>query len=152
MLYATFAKDASDLLPGHIWVTREQLEVQNMKYNCPKVLQKMIMEVNAKVGEYQKLSSSSDIEAYEEVQVLRKKKDKVKEELQKLMDKQTPLKWVNRIIMWCADGQPSIGDAVPKGDYANLTPTAIVEKALASNAEVEAIANAREALIGDYMK
>ena len=39
LIYASLAKDESDILPGHIWVERQFLEVQNMKYYCPTVLQ-----------------------------------------------------------------------------------------------------------------
>ena len=38
VLFASLAKDESDILPGHVWVDRAFLETQNMKYLCPKTL------------------------------------------------------------------------------------------------------------------
>merc|ERR1719171_1995619 len=68
LMYGSLAKEEADVLPGHIWVERSFLEVQNMKYYCPTVLQACLKE-------------------------------------------QQPMKWVNRVIMWCADKMPSFGDA-----------------------------------------
>ena len=45
---------------------------------------------------------------------LRKKRDEIKERLNKAVNKTTPLKWVNRVIMWCADKMPSFGDSIMK--------------------------------------
>merc|ERR1719240_1141793 len=49
ILYGMLAKNEQDVLPGHIWVSRAELEVQNMKYTCPTVLGGMLEEMQANV-------------------------------------------------------------------------------------------------------
>jgi len=39
VVFGTFAKEEADCLPGHIWEDRQVLEVQNLKYFCPKTLE-----------------------------------------------------------------------------------------------------------------
>lgn len=39
VIHLAIAQDENDILPGHIWVDRRFLEVQNMKHLCPRVLQ-----------------------------------------------------------------------------------------------------------------
>ena len=56
-MFACLAKDESDVLPGHIWMSRPQLEVQNMKYMCPRTLQALKSEEATLMDKY------SDVQA-----------------------------------------------------------------------------------------
>jgi len=44
LLYGSLAKEEADVLPGHIWMERAFLEIQNMKYYCPNVLRALLKE------------------------------------------------------------------------------------------------------------
>ena len=48
ILFATLAKDEKDILPGHIWVDRSFLELQNMKYMAPRTVQGMASEMRGR--------------------------------------------------------------------------------------------------------
>jgi len=144
LLFGMLAKDEQDLLPGHIWVSRDELEVQNMKYNCPVVLQAMLKETQGKVNRYQELASQ-DVQDMDAMKKNREQKAAVKEEIENLFESQQPLKWVNRVIMWCADKMPSFGNGIDGADA-----NAVVEKAMAANAEVEALNKQRDAIIAKY--
>merc|ERR1711998_429121 len=61
------------------------------------------------VQEYVALDDGGSLSA-EAVVSLRKKRDEIKERLNTQVKKATPLKWVNRVIMWCADKMPSFGE------------------------------------------
>jgi guanine nucleotide-binding protein subunit alpha len=144
LLFGMLAKDEQDLLPGHIWVSRETLEVQNMKYNCPVVLQAMLNETQGKINEYQALVAQ-DADNWDAAKKLRAEKDKIKETIENLYESKKPLKWVNRVIMWCAEKMPSFGAGI-EGKDANE----VVEKAMANNAEMDANNEQRSALIKKY--
>ena len=47
LLFGVLAKEASDLLPGHIWLEKQVFLRENMKYLCPNVLQGMLKEQQA---------------------------------------------------------------------------------------------------------
>jgi len=144
LLFGMLAKDETDVLPGHIWVSRDELEVQNMKYYCPVVLQAMLKETQSKVNQYQRLASE-DVKDMDEMKKNRESKNAVKEEIEKLFESQQPLKWVNRVIMWCADKMPSFGKGIDGADA-----NAVVELAMAANAEVDATNEQRDAIILKY--
>jgi len=144
LLFGMLAKDEQDLLTGHIWVSRETLEVQNMKYNCPVVLQAMLNETQGKINEYQALAAQ-DAGDWENAKKLRTAKDSIKNDIERLYASQNPLKWVNRVIMWCAEKMPSFGAGI-EGKDANE----VVEKAMANNAEMDANNEQRSALINKY--
>mmetsp|Transcript_23947 Transcript_23947/g.47869 ORF Transcript_23947/g.47869 Transcript_23947/m.47869 type:complete len:859 (-) Transcript_23947:898-3474(-) len=146
LVFGQLAKNEEDLLAGHIWVDRETLEVQSMKYNCPVVLQGMIQEIQGLVNKYQALNEGLDQGMTSDKMVKdRQEKDKVKVELELTLEAQTPLKWVNRLIMWCADGMPSFGKSIQAKD-ANEA----VKLALASNSELEATAERRKGVMKKY--
>jgi hypothetical protein len=116
LMYGSLATAEADVLPAHIWVERQFLEVQNMKYYCPTVLQALLREQQGMVSDYLNLDDGGCLSA-EEVVKLRKARDEIKEKLNFAVNKTTPLKWVNRVIMWCADKMPSFGDKfVPKDE------------------------------------
>ena len=144
LLFGVLANEEADVLPGHIWVGRDVLEVQNMKYNCPKVLQGMLNEMQGKINEYQALAAQ-DAGDLDHAKELRKKKDGVKVEIERLFTAQSPLKWVNRVIMWCAEKMPSFAEGI-KGANADE----VVKLAMARNSEVDAEAKARTALLNKY--
>jgi len=151
LLFGVLTNDSTDVLPGHIWVPKEVLEVQNMKYMCPNVLQAMINEMQAKISEYQtiKASQAGGAGDYEESKKQAAALERLKTEIETCFLDQKPLKWVNRVIMWCADKMPSFADSVKRD---GLDAPAVVEQAMAKNSEVESIGAARAALIAKYMK
>ena len=146
LLYGVLAKDESDCLPAHIWVPRDEFEVQNMKFNCPTVLQNMVHETQGKIAEYQALASR-DAADFEEAKRLRGEKDKIKQSIEDLLTSQTPLKWVDRVIMWCATKMPSFADGITGADA-----NAVVAKAMEKNADVAATLEQRANLIKVYKK
>jgi len=178
LMYGSLAQAEAEVLAGHIWVERAFLEVQNMKYYCPTVLRALLKEQQGMVSDYLSLDSGGSLSA-EEVVSMRKKRDEIKEKLNKAVNNLTPLKWVNRVIMWCADKMPSFGDGILK--EMNLTdvkvmklkkdgtPTknvdvaasieangdkakTVVSKAMGANVMVEQMAAARQDLLTKYYK
>jgi len=148
LLFGKLADNEADVLPGHIWVTRDNLEVQNMKYNCASVQQSLIKEMQEKISAYQTIAQT-DAGDLENAKKLREEKGKLAEEIEKLFNQQEPLKWVNRVIMWCADKMPSIMAKVEKGEK---DKDAYIEECLAQLSEVEAVAQRRNELINVYKK
>ncbi|KAL3893215.1 MAG: hypothetical protein SGPRY_014384, partial [Prymnesium sp.] len=65
------------------------------------------------VNEYLSLDDGSSL-LPEDVAQLRKQRESIKERLDQAVNQLTPLKWVNRVIMWCADKMPSFGDTILK--------------------------------------
>ena len=154
LLFGSLSRDERDILPGHIWVEREFLEVQNMKYYCPTVLQACLQEQRALVDEYLALDDGGVKTREEEIVQMRKKRDDIKARLDIVIEQQTPLKWVNRIIMWCADKMPSFGDAFigepsAAADKA-AAAAAVVAVAIANNTMTEASSDRRKALLERY--
>lgn len=49
---------------------------------------------------------------------MRAHKEALKEKIAALSDAQRPLRWVNRVISWCADKRPSFADGVPGAEGA----------------------------------
>jgi len=181
LMYASLAQEEGEVLEGHIWVERQFLEVQNMKYYCPSVLRALLKEQQGMVNEYLALDDGGSLSA-EEVITMRKKRDEIKERLNSAVNKTTPLKWVNRVIMWCADKMPSFGDSFIKemvGDedpkkyelkkdgtpkkpakvdvkacieeHADKAKT-VVNKAMFANTAITQTAAARDALLKQYYK
>mmetsp|Transcript_30777 Transcript_30777/g.46311 ORF Transcript_30777/g.46311 Transcript_30777/m.46311 type:complete len:456 (-) Transcript_30777:656-2023(-) len=175
LLYGSLAKEEADVLPGHIWMERAFLEIQNMKYYCPNVLRALLKEQQGMVNEYLNLDDGSSLRP-EDVIALRKKRDEIKERLNNAVNLVTPLKWVNRVIMWCADKMPSFGDKILK-EYPNApvyktkngAPTTeydvpasiaansdiaktVVSKAIAANVGITQTNLARDKLLEKYAK
>jgi len=146
LLFGMLADNEADVLPGHLWVSRETLEVQNMKYTCPKVLQSIITEMQGKISQYQELAAkdAGDIDGAKQIRL---EKEKLGAEIENLYASQTPLKWVNRVIMWCADKMPSFA----KGLEAT-NPKDVVDKAMNANSEIEANNEQRQKLLALYKK
>jgi len=181
LMYGSLAAEEAEVLAGHIWVERAMLEVQNMKYYCPSVLQALLNEQQGMVKDYLMLDDGGSLSA-DEVITLRKKRDEIKERLNKAVNKTTPLKWVNRVIMWCADKMPSFGDSIMKEMLKGEDPikyqlkkdgtpkkpatpdvTACIEanadsaktvinKAISANIAITQTAAAREKLLQEYYK
>jgi len=147
IMYASLAKGEDDLLPGHVWVDRSFLEVQNMKYYCPSTLQALLKEQNGLVNDFLQLDQGSTLDAAGAAE-MRKKKDALKEKLDKQIMMQMPLKWVNRVIMWVADKMASFAAKIDGQE--GLDPDTIVQKAMAMNAETKALQQARRALLTKY--
>jgi len=149
VMYACIAADESQILPGHIWVDRQFLEVQNMKYMCPKTLQAFLQEQNTLMDDY-KLILSQQGGDFEEAKKARIQKESKKVEIEESLKATTPLKWINRTIMWCADKMPSFGDKI-EGKKDMDAPT-LIDKAIEANTTTAINKEARATLIAKYMK
>ena len=73
-----------------------------MKYNCPTVLQSMLEETQCKISEYQSLAGR-DVVDFVDAKRLRTAKDETRRKIEQLVSAQSPLKWVDRVIMWCGE-------------------------------------------------
>lgn len=143
VLYGKLVKNESDALPGHIWVEREMLEIQNMKYYAPKTLTAMLQEQQSIAKQYLALDDGGALNA-DAVAALRKKRNEFKEQLNTAIERQIPMKWVNRLINWCADKMPSFGDKFTG------SPEEIVDKAIKANTATIESAAKRKELIKKY--
>jgi len=148
VMYAQLAKDEADILPGHIWVDRQFLEVQNMKCMCPSTLQSLLNEQGKLINDYKVLLGQQGGDDYSKAKEMRELKEKKKFEIEDILKATTPLKWINRTIMWCADKMPSFGDRVEGGK--DMDAPTLVDKALAMNEECAAGKVARAKLIAQY--
>ena len=146
LLFGMLAENEADVLPGHIWVSREELEVQNMKYTCPISLEAIIGEMQSKIQEYQ-LLGSKDAGDMDGAKKIRNDKERLAKEIEDLHASLTPLKWVNRTIMWCADKMPSFAKGIEK-----TTARDVVKKAVDANSETDANDEQRTKLLAKYMK
>jgi uncharacterized protein YdcH (DUF465 family) len=144
LLYGVLAKDSSDVLPGHIWVDKQFLLQQNMKYYCPKVLSGMLSELQKKINEINEKNASTSL-SMEQVKQLRQEKSKSKEELKAMLQDQTPLKWIDRVIMWCAEKMPSFTANVDGGNASEC-----VKKAVAASTDIKDSEVKRAALIKKF--
>jgi len=157
LLYGSLATSDDDILPGHIWVEREALEVQNMKYYCPTMHKASLQEQQKLIESYHGLDDGT-LKTPEETAKLRMDRDAIKDKLDQAIEQQSPLKWVNRVIMWCADKMPSFGEAflsdastTPAGEKAAVAGVAI-EKAIAHNTMTDASNYRRKVLIKKYVQ
>jgi len=151
VMFASMAKTAADILPGHIWVDRSFLEVQNMKYMSPLTLGNLMQEQNAMMDQLTKLDASTGEAAdMAAMQQTRAEKTKLKEKIEATMNSQQPLKWVNRVIMWVADKMPSFTDKVPGA--ADMETSALIDAGIAANTMVVTAKKDRAALIQKYKK
>ena len=82
-----------------------------------------------------------------EVDKMRKEKKEAVENLKKLVASQTPLKWVDRVIVWCAEKMPSFCAGI---DGSNADDC--VAKARAKSPEIDKSSKDRAALIDKYKK
>merc|ERR1719217_312862 len=62
LLFGVLAKDAVDVLPGHIWVDKQTFLRENMKYLCPKVLSGMISEQQTLIQQVLEKASGSSVD------------------------------------------------------------------------------------------
>jgi len=128
LLFGQLAKDSSDLLPGHIWVDKGIFLVENMKYNCPTVLQMMLAEQQKSISAYHEAAASATAAAsMEDAAKVRQLKDQKKEELKGLLAEQQPLKWVDRVIMWCAEKMPGFTDGKEVTSHQEMVKKALKE-------------------------
>ena len=145
LIFGLLAKDASELLPGHIWLDKSVLLRENMKYLCPKVLAGMVAEQQKIITQITSMAGKDSMDMAK-AQGNRAAKDKAKQELKDALAAQTPLKWVDRVIMWCADKMPSMTDGMEKGANADAMVTAALEK----NTTITEMAEKRQTLITKY--
>jgi len=146
LLFGVLATEITDLLPGHIWVDKGTFLRENMKYLCPTVLQGMVAKQQKLIENVQK-NAANDALGMEEAAKLRAAKNVAKEELKKALAEMQPLKWVDRVIMWCADKMPSF-----TASYEGADTKEIVTKALAADADSKKMADLRNSLIKEFMK
>ena len=144
LIFGLLAKDSTEILAGHIWLDKQTFLRENMKYLCPKVLKGMIAEQNAMIEEVMSKAATASV-GMAEAASMRKQKEESKAKLKAALAAQTPLKWVDRVIMWCADKMPSFTASV---EGANADEC--VKKGLAASTDITKSAAAREALIKKY--
>ena len=151
ILFATLAKDEKDILPGHIWVDRSFLELQNMKYMAPRTVQGMASEMQGMMNDYVMFKQAAETTDISQIEAQRKKINEKKAAIEKAMVEQGPLKWVNRVIMWCADKMPSVVPADVMS--AESDAAAAVTKGQAAIPEsYKTLKGKREAVLAKYMK
>ena len=151
ILFATLAKDEKDILPGHIWVDRSFLELQNMKYMAPRTVQGMASEMQGMMNDYVMFKQAAETTDISQIEAQRKKINEKKAAIEKAMVEQGPLKWVNRVIMWCADKMPSVVPADVMS--AESDAAAAVAKGQAAMPEsYKTLKGKREAVLAKYMK
>ena len=151
ILFATLAKDEKDILPGHIWVDRSFLELQNMKYMAPRTVQGMASEMQGMMNDYVMFKQAAETTDISQIEAQRKKINEKKAAIEKAMVEQGPLKWVNRVIMWCADKMPSVVPADVMS--AESDAAAAVAKGQAAIPEsYKTLKGKREAVLAKYMK
>merc|ERR1712167_383767 len=111
-----------------------------MKYLCPTVLQGMLAKQQAKINAVKNEFAKQQGETMsgDEAERLRAKKSEAVSELKAMMEEQMPLKWIDRVIMWCADKMPSFTGEV-SGDA-----TAMVEAAIAKDTLSKEVADSRK--------
>jgi len=144
VLFGMLAKDSDDVLEGHIWVDKAAFQTSNMKSYMGTVLQNMLSELQAQVTLMNEKTASKSLDM-EGASKLRIEKAEIKEKLKALLAAQTPLKWVDRVIMWCADKMPSLGASVEGADA-----PAVLEAALKADTTTEATNKKRMELIAKY--
>ena len=79
---------------------------ENMKYLCPTVLKGMIAEQTKLIQDVISKTATDSVDMAQASQ-LRAEKQKKLVELKTKLAEQQPLKWVDRVIMWCAEKMPS---------------------------------------------
>jgi len=126
LLFGVLAQNEGDVLPGHIWVDKAVFLRENMKYLCPKVLQGMVAEQQQLIEKVQQ-KAAGDSMGMEEANKLRKEKDEAKENLKVALAEMGPLKWVDRVIMWCADKMPSFTAGLEGEDAATLVKAGLAQ-------------------------
>jgi len=133
VLFASLAKDEDDCLPGHIYVDRGFLEIQNMKYLCPKTLNSILADQASLIAKYTEVAGSQTSD-HQEMLAKKQQKDELKGQITEAAKAQTPLKWVNRVILWCADKMPSFADKIPGNK--DMDAAELVKKAMEGNVAV----------------
>jgi len=149
IMFASLAKSEKDLLDGHIWVDRQFLEVQNMKYLCPTVLDKLLKEQAELVEKFQSVNTDEADSDMDAMMKKRKEKEALKSAIEAKMKATGPLKWVNRVILWCADKMPSFADGVAGKE--DMSPAELVEAAIKANESTRQVKEERKKLIAQYM-
>jgi len=128
-----------------------------MKYYCPTMHKASLQEQQKLIESYHGLDDGT-LKTPEDTAKLRMDRDAIKDKLDQAIEQQSPLKWVNRVIMWCADKMPSFGEAflsdastTPAGEKAAVAGVAI-EKAIAHNTMTDASNYRRKVLIKKYVQ
>jgi len=143
LLFGELAKDQEDCLPGHIWVDKSVFLRENMKFYCETTLKYNIGLIQDQVNSYHAAAAqAAESTSMEAAAKLRNMKDEKKKELKRLLEEAQPLKWVDRVIMWCADKMPSFTHGVDGGDASG-----IVKKAVDGAKDVAENAKKRDTLL-----
>ena len=128
LLFGELAKDVEDCLPGHIWVDKSVFLRENMKFYCETTLKYNIGLIQEQVNSYHiEAAAAAESTSHEAATKLRLKKNEKKEHLKQLLAEAQPLKWVDRVIMWCADKMPSFTKGIEGGDAASIVKKAVAE-------------------------
>jgi len=150
VMFASLAKDEADILPGHVWVDRQFLEIQNMKYLCPTILEGILKEQAELLDKYSAINTTDAESDMESVRRKRADKEALKLQIEAKVKATTPLKWVNRSILWCADKMPSFADGIAGKE--SMSPDELVDAAMAANTATAAVRAERQKLVAKYKK
>ena len=134
LLFCDLVEDETELQPGHVWVDRKTLEVQNMRYMCPLTLASITARQGALQRELAAIDTGVTVDNVEVMKQMRKQKQNLKANIAALSEGQKPLRWVNRVITWCADKRPSFADGVPGKEA--LSTDELVAEAMRHNTTV----------------
>ena len=103
------------------------------------------------MNDYVMFKQAAETTDISQIEAQRKKINEKKAAIEKAMVEQGPLKWVNRVIMWCADKMPSVVPADVMS--AESDAAAAVTKGQAAIPEsYKTLKGKREAVLAKYMK
>ena len=116
----------------------------------------MVAQTNEKLNKYTALTLAANSGNMDmaSMSANRKEKEALKKQIEEMIASQTPLKWINRVIMWVADKMPSCADALYEHtpEAKSLDPAEVVKQAMAlpKNAAVVKVRKERTTLLQTY--
>ena len=138
--------DESELLPGHVWLPREEFEMHVLKYHAPRCLQSFLAKQREIVQlQAEATAHSAEAMTIDQAEELQAHKINLAAQMKALLDQQRPIKWVDRLILWCASNCPSFTEHVPS--RSQLEADELVSRAYALDSEVVELRAKRRALI-----
>eukprot|EP00316_Scyphosphaera_apsteinii_P002888 CAMPEP_0119328716 /NCGR_PEP_ID=MMETSP1333-20130426/74066_1 /TAXON_ID=418940 /ORGANISM="Scyphosphaera apsteinii, Strain RCC1455" /LENGTH=119 /DNA_ID=CAMNT_0007337653 /DNA_START=54 /DNA_END=413 /DNA_ORIENTATION=- len=118
-----------------------------MKYYCPIVLGNLLKQQASLMQQYTDINTAEggDMESMKKA---REEKDRLKTEISTLIKSLGPLKWVNKVIMWCADKMPGFSDKIE--GCKDMDVDTLISTAMTGNASTYDMKETRKALIQKY--
>jgi hypothetical protein len=103
------------------------------------------------MNDYVMFKQAAETTDISQIEAQRKKINEKKAAIEKAMVEQGPLKWVNRVIMWCADKMPSVVPADVMSAEADAA-AAVAKGQAAIPESYKTLKGKREAVLAKYMK